>query len=112
MIRKECGKIRPPVAAPAALAVAPPADTRKLATARLRPLALAAAAGAARPRASPLARTGPRGLLDEKYTLELRRIVAEESAKSPFDEVDEVIAKSSLGPARRAAWPSNAGPTA
>jgi hypothetical protein len=33
------------------------------------------------------------GLPDEKYTLELRRIVAEESAKSSFDEVVELIEK-------------------
>jgi len=33
------------------------------------------------------------GLPDEKYTLEVRRIVAEESAKSSFDEVVELIDK-------------------
>ena len=33
------------------------------------------------------------GLPDEKYTNELRRVVAEESAKSSFDEVVELIAK-------------------
>ncbi len=33
------------------------------------------------------------GLPDEKYTTELRRVVAEESAKSSFDEVVELIAK-------------------
>lgn len=33
------------------------------------------------------------GLPEEKYTHELRRIVAEESAKSSFDEVVELIAK-------------------
>lgn len=33
------------------------------------------------------------GLPDEKYTHELRRIVAEESAKSSFDEVAELITK-------------------
>ncbi len=33
------------------------------------------------------------GLPDEKYTHDLRRIVAEESAKSSFDEVVELIAK-------------------
>ena len=33
------------------------------------------------------------GLPDEKYTHELRRIVAEEGAKSSFDEVVELIAK-------------------
>jgi hypothetical protein len=33
------------------------------------------------------------GLPDEKYTHELRKIVAEESAKSSFDEVVELIAK-------------------
>jgi len=33
------------------------------------------------------------GLPDEKYTHEVRRIVAEESAKSSFDEVVELIAK-------------------
>ena len=37
------------------------------------------------------------GLPDEKYTLELRRIVAEESAKSSFDEVVELIAKRTGG---------------
>jgi hypothetical protein len=31
------------------------------------------------------------GLPDEKYTLELRRLVAEESAKSSFDEVVELV---------------------
>ncbi len=33
------------------------------------------------------------GLAEEKYTLEVRRIVAEESAKSSFDEVVELIDK-------------------
>lgn len=33
------------------------------------------------------------GLAEEKYTLEVRRIVAEESAKSSFDEVVELIEK-------------------
>ncbi len=33
------------------------------------------------------------GLPDEKYTHDLRRLVAEESAKSSFDEVVELIAK-------------------
>jgi hypothetical protein len=33
------------------------------------------------------------GLPEEKYTHELRRIVAEESAKAPFDEVVELIEK-------------------
>lgn len=33
------------------------------------------------------------GLPEEKYTLEVRRIVAEESAKSSFDEVEELIGK-------------------
>jgi hypothetical protein len=37
------------------------------------------------------------GLPDEKYTHELRRIVAEESAKSSFDEVVELIEKRTGG---------------
>jgi hypothetical protein len=37
------------------------------------------------------------GLPEEKYTHELRRIVAEESAKSSFDEVVELIAKRTGG---------------
>lgn len=37
------------------------------------------------------------GLPDEKYTHELRRVVAEESAKSSFDEVVELIAKRTGG---------------
>jgi hypothetical protein len=37
------------------------------------------------------------GLPDEKYTHELRRIVAEESAKSSFDEVVELIGKRTGG---------------
>jgi len=36
-------------------------------------------------------------LLDEKYTHDLRRIVAEESAKSSFDEVVELIEKRTGG---------------
>ena len=35
------------------------------------------------------------GLPEEKYTLELRRIVAEESARASFDEVVELIQKQS-----------------
>jgi hypothetical protein len=37
------------------------------------------------------------GLPDEKYTLELRRLVAEESAKSSFDEVVELVDKRTGG---------------
>jgi len=37
------------------------------------------------------------GLPDEKYTLELRRLVAEESAKSSFDEVVELVEKRTGG---------------
>src|SRR4051812_31221471 len=37
------------------------------------------------------------GLPDEKYTHDLRRIVAEESAKSSFDEVVELIEKRTGG---------------
>ena len=37
------------------------------------------------------------GLPDEKYTHDLRRIVAEESAKSSFDEVVELVAKRTGG---------------